>query len=342
MDKLEVQSRDKMQVQSQRAKMSSDRKERESIDETQDFDDNSSIGDAQGLGDAKSTTPSTTGGVCGKQVQTMKKFIGLDDICNNKRLWRMLTAETIGTFLLVFIGCGSCIDWREKIPAADGSNATVPKSYEPNETNGQIVHIALTFGIAVATIAQALGHVSGAHLNPAVSCGLLAAGQCSFLKAVVYIIAQCVGALCGAAVLRLLTPDEFQQGGIGVTGISPSVTLGAGLSMEMIITFVLVLTVCGVCDGLRRDVKGSAPLAIGLSITVCHFMAIRFTGSSMNPARSLGPAVVWGNMKNQWVYWMGPVLGGISAGLIYQTTFQVKPEDLPAPDVVSKGKTQEA
>lgn len=116
------------------------------------------------------TAPYTMPDVGGNQTLTIKKFIGLDDVCNNKRLWRMLIAETIGTFLLIFIGCGSCIDWREKTIRSGGNNTTttIPKSYEPNETNGQVVHIALTFGIAVATIGLylfVLAHVINSECN---------------------------------------------------------------------------------------------------------------------------------------------------------------------------------
>ncbi|ODN03846.1 Aquaporin AQPAe.a [Orchesella cincta] len=195
--------------------------------------------------------------------------------------------------LLFFIGCGSCISWGGNQPAASGWD-------KPS-----IVQIALCFGIAVATIAQALGHVSGAHLNPAVSIGLVAAGQCSILKAAFYIVAQCLGAIVGAAILQAVIPSPIQKANpsLGLTTLNAEVDILQGLFLEAIITFVLVLTVCAVCDDLRKDVKGSAPLAIGLSITVCHLMAIRATGSSMNPARTLGPATITNTWTNHWVYW---------------------------------------
>ncbi|CAL8131555.1 unnamed protein product [Orchesella dallaii] len=254
-------------------------------------------------------------------TKSLNDVVGVKDVCRNKRLWRMLLAEFIGTLLLVFIGCGSCISWG-------GAAANQPSSVGWDKPS--LVQIALCFGIAVATIAQAVGHVSGAHLNPAVSLGLVAAGQCSILKAAFYIVAQCLGAIVGAAILQAVTPSSIQRANpsLGLTTLNPEVDILQGLFLEAIITFVLVLTVCAVCDDLRKDVKGSAPLAIGLSITVCHLMAIRATGSSMNPARTLGPATITNTWTHHWVYWAGPLLGGFVAGFLYQISFKEKsPED---------------
>jgi len=182
----------------------------------------------------------------------------------------------------------------------------------------------------VATMAQAIGHISGCHINPAVTVGQLVAGKIKPIKATLYIIFQCLGAIAGAAILKslipevLLTDTETYGNYLGMTTPNDAIPVGVAqaFGIELVITFVLVLTVFGACDDLRNDVKGSAPLAIGLSITACHLVAIRFTGSSMNPARTFGPAVIMNIWKEHWVYWIGPCTGGALAGLLYQNAFR--------------------
>lgn len=214
-------------------------------------------------------------------------------------------AEFLGTMLLTLIGCFSTIGWQS--------------DYQPS-----ITQIALSFGITVATLAQCLGHVSGCHINPAVSVGLLVARQISLLRTLCYILVQCVGAVVGSALLMSMTPKEV-RGALGSTTVSAGLTGGQAMGVELMVTFLLVLVVLAVTDDSRQhEVHGAGPLAIGLSITACHLGAIKYTGSSMNPARSFGPAVITGLWANHWVYWVGPLLGGALASLTYSLVFRAQ------------------
>ena len=215
----------------------------------------------------------------------------------------------------VLVGCGSCL----------GANL----DYD-------IVKIALCFGVTVATLAQSLGHISGCHVNPAVTAGLITGAKVSselsqsvspsfclqigVLKGLLYVVAQCVGAIVGAGILAILIPGEA-----GTNSLT-NVSAGQGFGIEFIITMVLVLVVFAAAadENNSGSVKGSAPLAIGLSITTCHLFAIPLTGSSMNPARTLGPSVVFNSWANHWVYWVGPILGGVTAALIYQLVLKAR------------------
>ncbi|XP_011153829.1 aquaporin AQPAn.G isoform X2 [Harpegnathos saltator] len=242
-----------------------------------------------------------------KPWKGVKEFVGLEEVTKLDFLV-MLFAETLGTFLLVLIGCASCITWV----------ATTPPT---------VVHIAFTFGLAVASLAQALGPISGCHVNPAVSFGLLVSGNCTFLKAISYVVCQCCGAIAGSAVLKLMMPEAQKSYGMGATMLGPDVTVTQGIIMEAIITFLLVLVVHAVTDPKRTDTRGWAPLAIGLTISAAHMAAVPFTGSSMNPARTLGPAVIDGHFRNVWIYWVGPIAGGCVAGGVYRMGLRSNKDD---------------
>lgn len=239
-------------------------------------------------------------------------YIGMVEISKDKAgTAKALVAELLGTFILVLVGCGSCFSGDTD---SDISH------------QAQYIRIALTFGVTVATVAQTIGHVSGCHINPAVTAGLVTGAKIGLVKGLLYIVAQCIGAILGAGVLRLLVPVGSVRGaeGLGCTGVSEAIGSGQAFGIEFLVTMVLVLVVFGAAaDGNNApSVKGSAPLAIGLSITTCHLFAIPLTGSSMNPARSLGPSVINGCWAHHWVYWLGPLAGGVAAALIYQLLFQ--------------------
>lgn len=274
--------------------------------------------------------------------RSFKEMAGITELAKDKGVWKALLAEFLGTAVLVLVGCGSCLQWGS--PAElDGFGKIKKESTLTDKPS--IVQISLAFGITVATMAQAIGHISGCHINPAVTVGQLVALKIKPIKAVLYIIAQCIGGVAGAAVLKALTPGD--GGSLGMTVPHPDVSMAQAFGVEFMITLVLVLTVFGACDENRDDVKGSVPLAIGLSITACHLAAIKFTGSSMNPARTFGPAVISGIWTEHWVYWMGPCAGGAVAGLLYMNALKAPKPAAEVPrseytyDPVAKSDTKE-
>merc|ERR1712193_34879 len=197
-----------------------------------------------------------------------------------------------------------------------------------------IVRIALAFGVTVATMAQSIGHVSGCHINPVVTAGLLVSRKIGLVKALLYVVAQCLGAILGAGLLKVFLPStetEFP----GMTGFT-TLSAGQAFGIEFFCTFMLVMVVFGSAadDIAAKNTKGSAPLAIGLSISAAILFAGPLTGGSLNPARTLGPAVVGMSFDNHWVYWLGPILGGICASIVYNMILKAeeKKETLPERD----------
>jgi aquaporin Z len=217
-------------------------------------------------------------------------------------------AEFIGTFWLVLGGCGSAV-----LAAAF-----------PNVGIG-LLGVSFAFGLTVLTMAYAIGHISGCHLNPAVSVGLAIGGRFKSSELLPYVIAQVLGAIAAAAVLYFIASGKagFElSGGLASNGYgehSPGgYSLAAGLVTEVVMTFMFVLIILGATD--KRAPQGFAPIAIGLGLTLIHLISIPVTNTSVNPARSTGPAVIVGGwaLSQLWLFWVAPVLGAIVAGLAYR------------------------
>lgn len=222
----------------------------------------------------------------------LKTALGADEITDRKAgLPRALLAEFLGTLLLNFFGCGAVV-------------------------TDNVVAISLSFGLVVAGAIQGIGHVSGGHVNPAVTFGLIVIGKVPIIRGILYVVAQCAGAIAGSAILRALSADTMENL-LGVVKLSYGITPVQGLGVEFFLALILVLVVCGSCDAAKPDSKGVAPLIIGSAVTIGHIVGVPRTGAGMNPARSLGSAVVMGAFEDHWVYWVGPILGGIAGALIY-------------------------
>lgn len=235
-------------------------------------------------------------------------------------MMRKLTAEFVGTAWLVLGGCGS---------------AVLAAAYP--ELGIGFVGVALAFGLTVLTMAYAIGHVSGCHLNPAVTVGLWAGGRFKAGDVPGYVVAQVAGAIAGAAVLYMIAsgnPAFSLAGGFATNGFgdhSPGgYSLAAALVCELVLTFGFVFVIMGATHG--RAPAGFAPIAIGLCITLIHLISIPVTNTSVNPARSTGPALIAGGIALQqlWLFWLAPLLGGALGGFAYRC---LSPEEPKAADI---------
>ncbi len=227
-------------------------------------------------------------------------------------LTKRLAAEFMGTFWLVLGGCGSAV-----LAAAF-----------PDVGIG-LLGVALAFGLTVLTMAYAIGHISGCHLNPAVSFGLMVGGRFPAKDLVPYIIAQVLGAVLAAAVLMFIASGQAGfdvASGLASNGYgdhSPgNYTLASGFVTEVVMTMMFLLIILGATD--RRAPSGFAPIAIGLGLTLIHLISIPVTNTSVNPARSTGPALMVGDwaIDQLWLFWVAPLIGAAIAGLIYRTLFE--------------------
>ncbi len=206
---------------------------------------------------------------------------------------RRLTAEAVGTFFLVLIGPGAAMvnAWGGGVLGVSG--------------------IALAFAFVVIAMVYALGHVSGAHINPAVTVAFWSARRFPAREVIPYVVAQCVGAAAAAATLRAVL------GPVGHLGATlPAIPIGAAFAIEWLLSFALMLVIMAVATD-DRVAPGFAPLAVGLTVGFCALTGGPLTGASMNPARSFGPAVVGGLWTAHWIYWLAPITGMIAAARLY-------------------------
>ena len=216
-----------------------------------------------------------------------------------------LIAEAIGTFLFFFIGCGSVV-LGDYLATNGGSGPG-------------LLGVALAHGLALATLASALGAVSGAHFNPAVTLAAWILGKIAPARAVGYVVAQLVGGLAAALALRVLLPETaWQPSAIGTPALGAGITPIAGIAIEAILTVLLVLVIIGTTvDGRAPKIGG---LAVGLAVAAVVLMGGPLTGAAMNPARWFGPAVAAGAYANWYVWWIGPAIGSAVAALLYRST----------------------
>jgi aquaporin Z len=230
-------------------------------------------------------------------------------------------AEFIGTYWLVLGGCGSAV-----------LAAAFP------EVGIGLLGVSLAFGLTVVTMAYSIGHISGCHLNPAVTVGLWAGGRFDAREMPLYIIAQLLGAIAAAYTLCFIAmgqPDfVLAPNGLAVNGVethSPGgYSMSAGFSIEIVMTAFFLLVIMGSTHS--RAPAGFAPLAIGLALTLIHLISIPVTNTSVNPARSTGPALVVGGLalKQLWIFWVAPIIGAAIGGALYRW---LSPEASQMPDI---------
>jgi len=220
------------------------------------------------------------------------------------RLNAALVAEAVGTFLFFFVGAGAVVLTTH---SGDGSPG--------------LVGVALAHGLALAVLVSALGAVSGAHFNPAVTVAVRLAGKIEWRQAVLYVIAQLIGAAGAGFALRSVFPESsWSPTNIGTPALGTGISVGAGIAIEAILTVVLILAVFGTAVDARAPRIGG--LAIGLAVAGDILMGGPLTGAAMNPARWFGPAVASGAYADWYVWWIGPLIGALVAAILYRYVFE--------------------
>ncbi|ERN40800.1 MIP family channel protein [Rubidibacter lacunae KORDI 51-2] len=245
-------------------------------------------------------------------------------------------AELIGTLWLVLGGCGSAV-----------LAASFPSGDATNPVGIGFLGVALAFGLTVMTMAYAIGHISGCHLNPAVSFGLWACKRFPGSELLPYIFAQVIGASIGALIVLVIasgsvsgidlsSANALASNGFGEAGSPGGYSLLAGAVSEIVLTFFFLVAILGATD--RRAPVALAPAAIGMMLTLIHLISIPVTNTSVNPARSFGPALMVafsGNLvplSQLWLFWVAPIAGAIVAGFLYLQMFEASSSDTPIED----------
>jgi len=230
--------------------------------------------------------------------------LGTEDV-KSQDAWRATLAEFIAVLLFVFLGPGAVVS------ALSLSGGVLNAA--------SVVAIAGAFGLAIALLVTATAPISGGHINPAVTFAVVMNGKMSVTKGCMYWAGQLVGAILGALLLAAVIPDAI-QGNLGANALAEGVSSSAGFLLEAVLTFAFVFVVFATAID-PKGMRHLAPVAIGLAILVGHLVAVPFTGTSMNPARSLGPAVVADVWTEHWVFWVGPLVGSGLAALVYKYAF---------------------
>eukprot|EP00741_Cyanophora_paradoxa_P004818 tig00000829_g4675.t1 len=244
-------------------------------------------------------------------------------------LYRAVTAEFVASALFVFLACGAAVASNSVVSEADLTAASRVAGGD-----ARLLVISLSFGMCITVLVFAIGHLSGGHINSAVTISFMFTKKVTLQRGAAYILAQLTGSVVGAGVLKGILPKSL-QGTLGVTTVASDMNLGAAIVLEAILTSVLLFTVFSAIDSSRVGEMhhALAPLAIGMAVFVCHLIGVPFTGSSINPSRSFGPAVVTGIWEDHWVYWVGPCLGACITALLYQIWFK-KAEEPAKPKLV--------
>jgi aquaporin related protein len=244
------------------------------------------------------------------------KVIELTDKMSIKDRVILCAAEIGGTAILLFLGCMGCV------------NSLSPGGIIPHE------QLSFTFGLAVMVAIQVFGHISGAHINPIVTVAAATLGDIPLIQVPIYFVGQLIGAFLGFGLLLVVTPEANvgnfynnitgEKIGLGVCspGLHPDISAGQGLFVEFILSLILSLFCCGVWDRRNKDKHDSVAIRFGLAVAVLAMAGGPYTGANMNPVRSFAPALLNGDWKHHWVYWIGPLSAGFIAGLLYRLVFR--------------------
>ncbi|KAH8391258.1 hypothetical protein KR215_009712 [Drosophila sulfurigaster] len=232
---------------------------------------------------------------------------------NHRHRLAAFFAEFVGTATFIFIACMGCV--------------TTPLFFNSH------FELSLNFGLAIMIAIQSFGSISGAHLNPAITLAALIYGAINWYMSIAYLVAQVAGALVGYGLLKAVLPLNAiigvdQPAGVCVTTLSSDISELQGVFIELLLTCFLTMVACSVWDPRNEKLKDSTPLRFGLTVSSLNLAAGLFTGSSMNPTRSLGPAVWNNSWKHHWIYWVGPLVGAALTSIIYRLFFKGEREEV--------------